>query len=258
MMKIVLDAGHASGYNRSPVFTAYKEGDMTWRLYGYLRDALAKYGFTVVGTRGNPTKDIPVYDRGQIAAGADLFLSLHSNAVGDENVKRVVVIPTYLDKNGTYDLANRLGTAVTAMMGIDQKYQIYTRTYTDNAGKTRDYYGVIRGAVDAGCRRSMIVEHGFHTNIDCAKWLYLDTNLKKLAEREAAVIAEYFGIKAHAAPQPEKREYRVGDKYIVKTDDFYSNGKAVARFAVGQNYTVKKVLPGRILLTEINSWVLTE
>lgn len=254
MPKIVLDAGHASGYNRSPVFTAYKEGDMTWALYGYLRDALIKKGFEVSGTRGNPSKDIPVYDRGQMAKGTDLFLSLHSNAVGDPSVTRVVVIPPYLDKNGTYDLANRLGAEVTEVMGIGQRYQIYTRTYTDNAGKTRDYYGVIRGAVDAGCKRSLIVEHGFHTNEYCARWLYNRVNLKRLADREAAVIAEYFGIwKAKEA----KKEYEVGNLYVMRADDIYSDGRPVSRFTVGQTYTVKRVLPERILLAEINSWVMT-
>lgn len=252
-MKIVLDAGHILGYNRAEAFPKYREGDMTWNLCQYLREELTKYGFDVRTTRANPTKDVPVYDRGQMAAGADLFLSLHSNAAGDSSVRRVVVIPPYLDRNGTYELANRLGREVTEVMGIDQRYQIYTRTYLDGAGKTRDYYGVIRGAVDAGCKRSLIIEHGFHTNPACAEWLYDCRNLKLLAKREAEVIAEYAGV---WKPEKEKEErYAVGDLYVMQAGDVYSDGRPVARFTVGRTYTIRRVLEGKILLDEINSWV---
>lgn len=250
--KIVIDAGHYSGCNRSPVFTAYRQGDMTWVLYQFLKEELESYNAIVIGTREQQAKDLPVYNRGQIAAGADLFISLHSNAIDSESVKRVVVIPPFADKNRNRQLAETLAQVVTNTMGIDQKYQIYTRTYVDN-GKTRDYYGVIRGAVDAGCKRSMIIEHGFHTNIDCARWLYNRMNLKKLAQAQAAAIAKFFGLKKLTNAEIH---YKVGDKYIIKADDIYSDGRPVAKFAIGKEYTVSKVLPGRILIQELYSWIV--
>lgn len=250
-MLIVLDAGHVWGYNQSPAYKEYREGNMTWKLYGFLKAELESMGHRVVGTRGNVSKDLEVYQRGTKAAGADLFISLHSNAVGDAAVRRVVVIPPFKDTNNTYDLANRLGASVSACMGIDDRYQIYTRTYADTSGKTVDYYGVIRGAVAGGCKRSMIIEHGFHTNPAVAKWLCSEENLKRLAKREAEVINDFF-FEQGGVPQ----KYAVGDYYTVKAGDKYSNGRSVAAFAVGQTYKVKQILPGKILLDAINSWVV--
>lgn len=51
------------------------------------------------------------------------------------------------------------------------------------------------------------------------------------------------------------KEYKVGDKYIIKSDDRYSNGKQVPLRLVGQTFTVSKVQKDRILLSEIYSWV---
>lgn len=255
--RIVLDAGHVAGYNQSPVYKSYREGDMTWALYQMLRDELIEYGFDVVGTRGNASKDLEVYQRGQAAAGAELFVSLHSNACGSEGVRRVVIIPPFRDQNGTYELANEIGRGVSEVMGISDRYQIYNdRTFIDASGKTRDYYGVVRGAVDAGCKRIIIIEHGFHTNVATAKWLSQTANLKRLAIREAEIFAGALGGVKVAAGERRPGEYAVGDKYTVRAGDRYSTGATVAAFCVGRTMTVKRVLPGRILLDEINSWVI--
>lgn len=255
--KIVIDAGHVAGFNQSPVYKSYKEGDMTWTLYQLLRDELMSYGFDVKGTRSNPSKDLEVYQRGQIAAGADLFISLHSNACGTETVKRVVIIPPFRDQFETYALCNELGPAVSEVMGITDRYQMYNdRTFVDASGKTRDYYGVVRGAVDAGCKKIMIIEHGFHTNAATAKWLSQTANLKRLAIREAEIISGALGGVKVESGMRRPGEYAVGDLYTVQAGDRYSTGAPVAAFCVGKKMTVKRVLPGRILLDEINSWIL--
>lgn len=193
-IKIVLDAGHFTGFNPSPVYPAYHEGNMTWDLHLLLAEWLRKFGFEVTGTRRNRDDDLPVWDRGYRGKGADLLISLHSNACDAEGVRRVVVIPPFADQFGCLDLAHRMAKCVTAAMGIEEDPQIYTSTYIDDWGRTRDYYGVIRGAIDAGCKRAMIIEHSFHTNEESAKWLHDTTNLSKLAEAEAREIAHYFGI----------------------------------------------------------------
>ena len=59
----------------------------------------------------------------------------------------------------------------------------------------KDYYGVLRGADSVGVKTRVLIEHGFHTNTATAKWLCSEANLKKIAEAEARVIAEYYGIK---------------------------------------------------------------
>lgn len=200
-MKIIIDPGHYSGYNKSPVYPSYIEGDRMWKLANYLRDALKAKGF-VVGCTKSAANDYPktngkddVYKRGTMAAGYDLLISLHSNACNTESVNRAVIIHPMNGKNVA--VANKLGACVKSTMNLSS-YQLMQRDYNTGAyyydGKAhdgKDYYGVIRGSVAKGVP-GIIIEHGFHTNTAVAKWLMSDSNLKKLAEAEAKTLAEYY------------------------------------------------------------------
>jgi len=55
-----------------------------------------------------------------------------------------------------------------------------------------------------------IIEHGFHTNTAVAKWLMSDANLKKLAEAEAKVLAEHFGVKKQTSASGTIYRVQVG------------------------------------------------
>lgn len=187
-IKIMLDAGHYTNYNQSKVFKSYYEGNMVWKLQSYLKKELEEYGFTVSTTRSSRDKDKALYDRGYMAKGYDVFLSLHSNACDNESVDRVVIIKGYDQKD---TLASKFGKAITDVMGVKQSPQIYIKK--NNSGG--EYYGVLRGAKAAGVANRFILEHGFHTNTKTAKWLYNDENIKKLAVAEAKVLADYYGYK---------------------------------------------------------------
>ena len=203
MPKILIDAGHYAGYNQSPAHKAYYEGDRMWKLYQYLATALKEYGFTVTSTKSS-INDYPkasgkddVSKRGAMAKGCDLAISLHSNACGTESVDRVVVIHPM--SGSASDIAKKLGECVKSTMGVSS-YQLAQRDYNTGAyyydakaHNGKDYYGVIRGAVAQGVP-CLIIEHGFHTNTRVAKWLMSDANLQKLAQAEAKVIAEHFGM----------------------------------------------------------------
>ena len=201
-IKICLDAGHYGKYNRSNVYPSYYESDMTWKLHLLLKKELEKYGFAVITTRGNKDVDLSLDARGMKSKGCDLFLSLHSNASSTESVERAVVIP-YQDINWTdiddksRAIAEKLGACVKNVMGLSS-YQVYMKKSDidrDGNGKLDDeYYGVLYGARKVGTP-GVIIEHGFHTNTKCAKWLSVDSNLEKLAKAEADVIADYFGVK---------------------------------------------------------------
>ena len=62
-IKIMIDAGHYSNYNPSPVYPSYKEGNMTFKLQTYLKAELEKYGFIVGVTRTVASKDLSLYNR---------------------------------------------------------------------------------------------------------------------------------------------------------------------------------------------------
>ena len=213
--KILLDAGHFSGYNQSKVYKNYYEGNAMWTLQGLLKKELEAFGFVVGVTRTNRDKDVAVVSRGQMAKGYDMFISLHSNACDTESVDRVVVIKGY---NQSDALPKAMGEALTKVMGVKQAHQIMVRK-NDNG---KDYYGVLRGADSAGVKDRLLIEHGFHTNTATAKWLCNDDNLKKIAKAEAEVIAKYYGINKPCEPSNDntkKTYYRViAGSYTNKTN----------------------------------------
>lgn len=193
-IKICLDAGHYGKYNQSPAVKTYYESDMTWKLTNLLKAELLAYGFEVKLTRAGQGQDVPVYDRGKLAAGCDLFLSIHSNAVGstvnDKTDYPAVCVPL----SGKGDkLGQQLADIIHKTMATKQQGKIFRREYNGD-----EYYGVMRGAAHVGVL-GLILEHSFHTCTSAAKWLSSDANLKKMAVAEAKVIADYYGVKKPAA-----------------------------------------------------------
>lgn len=191
--KIMLDAGHYGLYNQSPAVEEYYESKQMWKLHLLLKAELEKFGFYVATTRDNQEKDLAVVKRGEMAEGYDLFISLHSNAVGKnggESTDRVDVYSAYDNLNNASELASVLIKAVAECMGVSEG-TVKTRKST----KGNEYYGVLRGARRVGCPLYYILEHSFHTNPYVAKWLMNDANLLRLAIVEAGAIAAYFGVK---------------------------------------------------------------
>ena len=216
MAKICIDAGHYGKVNRSPVVPEYYESDMAWELHLLLKTELEKRGISVITTRPAQAQDLELTARGRKAAGCDLFLSLHSNAVGTESVDRPVGIYLIPDNTTTADekskeIAALLAKTVRNVMGTTQAEQIMDRVGNDRDGdgKPDDYYGVLYGARSVNVP-GVILEHGFHTNRRCAEWLLQESNLQKLAVAEAEALADYFGAgKTESSPAPSGNIYRV-------------------------------------------------
>ncbi len=189
MAKICLDAGHYGKYNQSPAEPAYYESEMNWKLHLLLKKELEGYGFTVITTREDPEEDLGLASRGKKSEGCDLFLSLHSNAVGDEVREDVDYVVAYVQLDGSGDeLGLALAQTVAELMDTYQEPRTNTRR-----GNRGEYYGVLRGAATVGTV-GIILEHSFHTNTKSTRWLMKDSNLEKLAKAEAKVLADYFGM----------------------------------------------------------------
>lgn len=221
-VKICLDAGHYGKYNQSPANKKYYESDMNWKLHLMLKKHLETYGIEVITTRKTQEKDMALTDRGKASKGCNLFLSIHSNAVGS-NVNESVDYPVvYVPLNGKGDkVGQKLAECIESVMVTKQKGRTATRK-----GKNGDYYGVIRGAVSVGVP-GLILEHSFHTNTRIANWLLVDSNLEKMAKAEVAVIAAYYGI-----------EKPVADESSAKGSTSGSDKKPLYRVQVGA-YSVK-------------------
>ena len=143
---VCLDAGHSGAQNRGPAVPEYYESNMSWTLHLLLKAALERYGIVVKTTRETQNTTLGVYERGAASKGCDLFLSLHSNAVGsevDETVDRVVV---YVPLDGSGDeIGQMFVDQISLIMGTQQKGRIATRESSSG-----EYYGVIRGAALSG------------------------------------------------------------------------------------------------------------
>lgn len=215
---VCLDAGHYGKYNRSPAIPEYYESDMNWKLHLMLKTNLENYGITVKTTRTDKEKDLSLNARGAVSEGCDLFISIHSNAAGsavNENADYVVV---FVPLDGTGDeIGKMLADSISDVMDTRQEGIIATRE-----GNNGDYYGVIRAAVAVGTT-GLLVEHSFHTNTRSTRWLMDDNNLMRLAEAEAALIAEYYGM-PEPGNQPDK-----GSLYRVQTGAYKVKSNADAQ-----------------------------
>ena len=189
-MKICLDAGHYGKYNQSPANKKYYESVMTWKLHLLQKKYLEEYGIEVITTRENQNTDRGLYDRGAASAGCDLFISDHSNAVGDYRDDKIDYPAAYCAIDGSADgIGMALAQCIQDVMGTGQPARIEHRR-----GQKGDYYGVLRGATAVGTP-GLILENSFHTNLRIADWLLNEENLERLARAQVQAIALYYGIR---------------------------------------------------------------
>lgn len=203
---ICLDSGHCRDANKCPAIPEYSEAKVMWQLHLMLKAHLEALGAKVILTRPNQSVDKALKERGMTAKDCDLFISLHSNAVGNgmnENVDHVAVYHLVEDISTTCDdtskeIAKVLAPVIANAMGTKQGYKILTRKSSNDRngdGVLNDnYYGVLNGArlVDVP---GLILEHSFHTNSKSVRWLLQDANLDRLAKVEAEALAKYFSGK---------------------------------------------------------------
>ena len=197
-MKICLDAGHYGKYNNSPANRAYWESDFSWKFHLLLKAELEKFGIQVITTRQDKDKDLGLVARGKKAAGCDLFLSLHSNAVGSGVSSTDYPLACCCVSGKVDNLGLELAQTVQRVMGTNQDGRITKRKSDYGNG---DWYSVLYGAAQVGVP-GILLEHSFHTNARATEWLLNDDNLRRMAQEEARVIAEAYHIKP-AEPEPQ-------------------------------------------------------
>ena len=186
-MKVCLDAGHYGKYNRSKVVPEYYESEMNWKLVELLTGELENQGFEVVKTREKQDKDLGLTARGKKSAGCDLFLSIHSNAADAEYMDYPLVITMQDGKGDQLGLA--IAKKIQQLMGTVQAGKITKKKGTYGG----EWYSVLEGARQVGTM-GMIIEHSFHTNGKAARWLLEEENLRRMAQAEAEILAQWFGL----------------------------------------------------------------
>ena len=202
-MKIILDAGHGQGsaHNRGSVVG--NEGDNNYAFSLVLKKELEKYGIQVGLTRPNPAQDPSLNARGAMAAGYDMFISLHSNAATAS--VRGTEIYNSVQRPAPSALVNSLVADIAKFFGHTNR-GVKTRKWNNG-----DYYGVLRSNL---AKVGFLIEYGFHTNRQDAE-VYVNKR-QKLAEITASRIASHYGLKKKAAPvqpAPKPVEKPVETKY---------------------------------------------
>jgi len=214
MATIVIDPGHYGGYNQG-VCPGYYEGNTMLKLAKYLGTNLTAMGAQVIYTRTTNEENPSLAERGRMAANAGLFISLHSDAADDPSVRGVTSFYSVRQPESEF-FASDIGNAAADAMGNQFRGTIAMPYPTD---PTLDYFGVLRSAVAAGADVALLIEHGFHTNMEDCLFLSNDENLKKIAAAEAAVIAQYFDLNLTCTTfytvQPGDSLYLIAQKFNV-------------------------------------------
>jgi len=202
MIKIAIDPGHggADRANRGP--TGYIEADGNMALARYLETELKNTGaFLVLLTRPGDT-NVGLRTRAIIGAnfGADMFLSIHSNA--HNGISRGPECFYSVDLPGDKALAAKMTAAIAKLFnttdrGAKVRAADPARPGQSGATKTNpeDYYAVIDEAQDRGIPHVLLIETLFHDNPAEEKILKEPRNLILIARTLAAIICDHYGVK---------------------------------------------------------------
>jgi len=200
-MIITIDAGHTKNTNAG-VIKGYYEGNAMFILANYLREELLRYKDTEVVLTRDENENPTLAERGSLAINSKskIFISLHSNAVSNAESAAYVCGFYSVKREVSKELCTKLVSAVTNVMKeTTDAWNRGALTKKNSAGS--DYYGVLRSSVagKSEVEYSFIIEHGFHTNKKECEFLMDDKNLRKIAEAEVKVLAEYFDLKLRNA-----------------------------------------------------------
>mgnify|MGYP005785813775 CR=1 FL=1 len=203
-MVVALDPGHG-GYDGGAQGHGLSEKDINLSIAEYCKAELERYyGVTVFMTR---TTDEYVglterVDRA-VAAGADVFVSLHTNSSTASSAHGAeVIVPndgSYYYQE-THIVGTQLGEKILAQitaLGISER-SVYSKDATNGYeyadGSLGDYFTVIAEAREHGIP-GIIVEHAFISNPGDASFLGDENNLRALGVADATGIAQQYGLR---------------------------------------------------------------
>jgi N-acetylmuramoyl-L-alanine amidase len=217
---IVLDPGHGgTDPGKQNLKLKIDEKDMTLDVALRLKKILEVRGYKVVLTRTTDTRfsnsqavDLPVRADFANKAGADLFISLHFNAV-DRDPERVSGVETYVltpqfqvstqpeqdrEMVKTYYPGNRQDTA-NALLGYHLHRQLVTDLKASDRGYKRYRYAVLRTLASPG----VLVEAAYLSNDAEARRVAKPEFRQQIAEAVAEGVGNYAATLAALRPAPE-------------------------------------------------------
>ena len=237
---VCIDPGHYHGANHltGENLYDYEEADADLKIAQELSRILKEtYGIDSYLTRTGDSISINGYTdeqidsgdislRGKCAADADLFISIHTNANGEDangapqtsqpiaiNKPIIIANTNACQSPEVIKMCNAIGTNISKLYNevglatVDYFNEAdagniidWSQSFNDGlnvAGTVckrvtndGDYYGVLKGAASVGVP-GIIIEHGYHTVPEFRYSAMYGDLLRLLAEADAAGIAEY-------------------------------------------------------------------
>lgn len=180
-----IDPGHGPGtVNGSPDGT-YKEREFAWDMGQRVTALLEAAGVSVILTRTEDTKP-RLTERAGVSnnAGADLFVSLHSNATGGSGWSDPSGLLIYTSQAGETAGRNKAARAILAKME-EAGVKLF------GGGLAHNHSYTVLTATNAP---AALIEYGFHTNQGDVALLKDPAYREKLAKATVWGILDYLGI----------------------------------------------------------------
>ena len=218
---IVIDAGHGGKDPGAVGYKRYREKIVVYQIAQKLKDILKSRGFNVYTTRSSD-KFVKLSKRTKYAnkKDADIFISIHANAVGKKNAKKVHGIECYFLSNSRSERAKNVAAKENSADMSDMSFygkQSFLNTINSHnivasnklaidlqRGMLSSLKKSYKNVRDAGVREgpfwvlvgaqmpSVLVEVGFITHPTEAKRLVNSKYQKKLALGLANGVERYF------------------------------------------------------------------
>ena len=182
---VCLDPGHGPDTVNGSPDGSYKEREFAWDMYTRIRPLLERHGVNVICTRTEDTKP-SLTARCEVSnrAGADLFVSLHSNAEGVSGWGTTRGLLVYTSSGPMTAKRNVAATAI-----VNRAHEAGVLLHGSGVAHQIEYTVLAKTAAPA-----LLIEYGFHTSREDAALLKTNAYRDKLAEATARGVCDYQGV----------------------------------------------------------------
>lgn len=186
---VCLDPGHGPGNVNDSPDGSYKEREFTWDMYTRLKPLLEAQGITVIGTRAeNEVPSLTARASVSNKAGADLFVSIHSNAAGNGGWYSASGFIAFTSSGPDSAPRNKAASAI-----INEVKASGIKLFSNPLAHER--YAVLTATTSP----AVLLECAFHTNEEDVKNLKSDAWRDNLAEAVCAGICDFLGVEVQEA-----------------------------------------------------------
>lgn len=182
---VCLDPGHGPDTVNGSPDGSYKEREFAWDMYTRIRPLLERHGVNVICTRTEDTKP-SLTARCEVSnkAGADLFVSLHSNADGGSGWGAARGLLVYTSSGPMTAKRNVAATAI-----VNRAHEAGVLLHGSGVAHQIEY--TVLAKTDAP---AVLIEYGYHTTREDVDLLKNSSYRDRLAEATASGVCDFLGI----------------------------------------------------------------